>query len=105
MKRGPYQSALKPEAIAHFAEEAAEKVHTNQAHILAWDNIKDNPPRELKIFPILATPHKSKAFCSILDLSFQLKLKDGGVLVSVNDKTEKFTPKGQLTRLGIACHK
>ncbi len=54
MKRGPRQSALMPEAITHFSEEAAEKVHTNQARIMAWDNIKDNPPRELKIFPIAA---------------------------------------------------
>jgi hypothetical protein len=67
-----------PEAIAHFAEEAAEKVHTNQSCIMVWDDIKDNPPRELKISPITAIPHKSRAFCSILDLSFWLKLKIGG---------------------------
>jgi hypothetical protein len=34
-----YQSALMPEAIAHFAEEAAEKVGTNQTCIVEWDNI------------------------------------------------------------------
>jgi hypothetical protein len=49
VKRGPHQSALTPEAITHFAEEAAEKVCNNQAPIVAWDDIKDNPPRELMI--------------------------------------------------------
>jgi hypothetical protein len=78
VKQGPHQSLLMPEAIAHFAEEAAEKKHTNQACIVAWDNIKDKPPRELKISPIASIPHKSMAFCSILDLSFRLKLKNGG---------------------------
>jgi hypothetical protein len=82
-----------PEAIAHFAEEVAEKVHTNQARIVAWDNIKDNPPRELEISPIAAIPHKSKAFCLILELSFWLKLKNGGVLASVNDTMEKNSTK------------
>jgi hypothetical protein len=88
------------EAIAHFAKEAAEKVHTNQARIVAWDDIKDNPPSELKISPIMAIPHKSKAFCSILDLSFRLKHKNGGVLASVNDTAEKTAPKGAIDQIG-----
>ncbi len=67
---GPHQSALTPEAIDHFAEEAKEKVKTNQAQIVAWDDIKDNPPPQLKISPIPAIPHKSKTYRSILDLSF-----------------------------------
>jgi hypothetical protein len=70
--RGPHQSALSPEALAHFAEEAAEKVRTKQARIVLWDDIKDNPPEQLKISPIAAILHKSKAFRSILDLSFGL---------------------------------
>jgi hypothetical protein len=94
-----------PEAIAHFAEEAAEKVHTNQALIVAWDDIKDNPPRELKISPIAAIPHKSTVFCSILDLSFQLKLKNGGCWRQSMTQWKKLHQKGQLTRLVIACHK
>ena len=70
--RGPHQSALSPKALAHFAEEVAEKVRTKQAQIVLWDDIKDNPLKQLKISPIAAIPHKSKAFCSILNLSFQL---------------------------------
>jgi hypothetical protein len=65
--RGPHQSALTPEAIEHFAQEIKEKVKTNQARVVAWDTIKGSPPTELKISPIAARPHKSKAFRSILD--------------------------------------
>ena len=70
--RGPHQSALKPEALVHFAEEAAKKVRTKQALIVLWDDIKDNPLTQLKISPTAAIPHKLKAFHSMLDLSFQL---------------------------------
>ena len=105
--RGPHQSVLSPEALAHFAEEAAEKVRTKQARIVLWDDIKDNPPEQLKISPIAAILHKSKAkaFRSILDLSFRLRLKNGGILASANDTMEKNSPqKGQLTRLGNPYH-
>ena len=68
--RKPHQSALSPEALAHCAEEANEKVRTKQARIVLWDDIKDNPPTQLKISPIAAIPHKPKAFCPILNLSF-----------------------------------
>jgi hypothetical protein len=72
VERGPHQSALSPAAMEHFAREAAEKVRTKQARIAVWDDIKDNPPQQLKISPIAAIPHKLKAFRSILDLSFRL---------------------------------
>ena len=76
--RGPHKSALSPEAIMHFAAEATEKVACGQARIVNWDDIKENPPQQLKISPIAAIPHKSKAYRSILDLSFRLRLSDGG---------------------------
>ena len=98
--RGPHQSALSPEALANFVEEAAEKVRTKQARIVLCDDIKDNPPTQLKISPIAAIPHKSKAFRSILDLSFRLRLKSGGTLASVNDTTEKLAPKGAIDQIG-----
>ena len=87
--RGPHNSARSPEAIAHFKAEAAEKVRTNQARLVLWDSIKDNPPKELKISPIAAIPHKSKDFRSILDLSFRLRLKSGGVRTSVKSQPRK----------------
>ncbi len=52
--------------------------------------------------PIAAIPHKSKDFRSILDLSFRLRLKNGGILNSVNDTTIKSAPEGALDQLGHA---
>ncbi len=98
--RGPHQSALAPEALQHFADEAREKVDKGQARVVLWDDIKDNPPPELKISPIAAIPHKSKAYRSILDLSFRLRLQNGGVISSVNDTTEKRAPKGAIDQIG-----
>jgi hypothetical protein len=60
---------LSLEAIQHFAEEIKEKkIGTNQARVIEWDTINDNPPIELKISPIAAISQKSKAFQFILDL-------------------------------------
>ncbi len=97
--RGPHSSARSPEAIVHFKTEAAVKVQTNQARLVLWDSIKDNPPKELKTSPIAAIPHKSKDYQSILDLSFRLRLKNGGVRASVNDTTEKTAPAGAIDQI------
>ena len=44
---------MTPEALHHFAIEAEEKVRVGQARIVNWEEIKDNPPAQLKISPIL----------------------------------------------------
>ncbi len=69
-----------------------------QAHLVAWEDIKDNSPHELKISPIAAIPHKLKAFQLILDLSFQL-WANGGILAAVNDTMEKSAPKGAIDQI------
>jgi len=102
VERGPHQSAHSEDAIKNFAVEAAEKVRTKQARIVDWDSIKDNPPKEIKILPIAAIPHRSKAYISILDLSFRLHLKNGGIRTAVNDTTEKTAPKGAIDQIGEA---
>jgi hypothetical protein len=91
---------MSDEAIAHFKAEVEEKVKMGQAKLVAWDSIKDNPPAELKISPIAVIPHKSKQFRSILDLSFHLRLKQGGILPLVNATTVKIAPKGAIDQLG-----
>jgi hypothetical protein len=100
--RRPHKSALSPVAIAHFAKESVAKVTAGQAKLVLWDNIKDDPTIWLKISPIAAIPHKSKAFWSILDLSFWLHLKYGGFLESVNGATVKLAPRAALDQLGHA---
>ena len=100
VERGPHRSALSPKALQHFADEVKEKVAIGQCRTVAWDSIKDNPPSQLKISPIAAIPHKSRSFRSSLDLSFSLRLRNGGILQSVNDTTVKLAPKGALDQLG-----
>jgi hypothetical protein len=63
---GLHCSALTPDAIAHFAEEVAEKVCTNQAQILQWEDIKDNPPQELKLLPYLINQKPTDPFWTFL---------------------------------------
>ena len=102
VERGPHKSSLTAAAIAHFAEESAEKVRVGQAKLVLWEDIKDNPPPQLKVSPIMVQAHKSKAFRSILDLSFRLRLRSGGFLSSVNEATVKLAPQGALDQLGHA---
>ena len=68
LMRGPHESALAEEAISHFAAEAKEKVASNQARLLCYEHFKGDFPTKMKVSPIAAIPHKSKAFISILDL-------------------------------------
>jgi hypothetical protein len=100
--QGPHHLALSDKAIAHFQAEVTKKVRMGQAKLVAWDTIKDNPPVELIISPIAAIPHKSKQFRSILDLSFHLRLKQGGILPLVNATTIKTASKGTIDQLGHA---
>ena len=79
-----------------------EKVRVGQAKLVLWDDIKENPPPQLKVSLIMVQAHKSKVFRSILDLSFGLHLRLGGILTSVNDSTVKFAPQGALDQLGHA---
>ena len=62
--RRPHKSVLEPDAIAHFAEEVADKVAKGQALVVLWDDIKDNHPRQLKVSPVAAIQHKSRAYYS-----------------------------------------
>ena len=98
--RGPHVSALIPEAIAQLRQEVADKVASGQARVVRWDNIKDNPPRELKISPLAMVPHKSKPYRAILDLSFPVTLSDNSVHPSVNASTQKTAPRQAIDQLG-----
>jgi hypothetical protein len=98
--QGPHQSALSTAAIAHSAAEATEKVCTKQARIVAWEDIKDDSPEQLKILPIASILYKLKDFRSIVDLSFRHCLAISGVRVAVNNTTIKTAPKGAIDQIG-----
>jgi hypothetical protein len=104
VERGPHVSALSAEALKHFKQEACKKVAMGQATIEDWDTVKDNPPPQMKVSPIAAIPHKSRAFRSILDLSFSLRLRDGTKLPAINKSMTKWPQAGQSTNLAICSN-
>jgi hypothetical protein len=98
--RGAYASAISAEALDHFRLKTEKKVKCGQAKIVLWDEIKDTLPPQMKVSPIAVIPHKSKAFWSILDLSFSLRLPNWSVCQSVNDTTTKTAPRRAICKLG-----
>jgi hypothetical protein len=102
VERGPHVSALEPDAADQLHEELAQKERVGQCRIVLWDDIKNNPPQQMKVSPIAMIPHKSRKYRAILDLSFRLRLKDGGVIPSVNEKTTLEAPAGAIDQMGHA---
>jgi hypothetical protein len=100
IERGPHVSAMDPEAMTQLQQEVADKVKKGQAKLILWDEIKDDPPPELKISPIAMIPHKSRQFRAILDLSFRLKLKNDSFIPSVNESTTLEAPAGAIDQMG-----
>ena len=72
--KGPQTSALEDDAISKIQAEAREKVKQGFATIVWWDDIKQNPPSNLKMSPLAMIPHKSRKYREILDLSFELNV-------------------------------
>ena len=98
--KGPHISALVPAAIEQLRAEVQAKVVAKQARVVKWDDIKHNPPPELKISPIAMIEHKSKPYRAILDLSFPVTLADKSKYPSVNNATRKTAPQRAIDQLG-----
>ena len=54
----------------------------------------------MKVSPIAAISHKSKAFISILDYSLSLKLTPHGCVTAVNENSEKTAPGDAIVQIG-----
>jgi hypothetical protein len=91
--------------MAQLDSEITEKVRAQQASIVQWNDIKADPPRDLKVSPIAMVPHKSRAYRAILDLSFSFNMGDGSRIPSVNSTTTKTAPKGSIDQLGHALNR
>jgi hypothetical protein len=97
--RGAHPSAMPPEAIKQLCTETMKTVGKRHARLVNWNDIKGNPPTELKIFPIAMIPHKSRGFRAILGLSYRIRIK-GLPTESVNDSTTKTAPCSAIDQLG-----
>ena len=89
IEKGPHVSALDDEAMEQLQQEVQAKAEIGQCTIVKWDDIKANPPEQLKISPIAIIPHKSRLFRAILDLSFGIKLQNGEQVPLVNKSSVK----------------
>ena len=79
--------------------EAREKSVQGFSTIVGWDDIKQNPPKNLKISPLAMILHKSRKYRSILDLSFALKVA-GWDIPLVNKATKETAPAEALEKVG-----
>ena len=100
IEKGPHVSALDEAAMEQLQQEVQAKAEIGQCKIVKWDDIKANPPEQLKISPIAMIPHKSRLFRAILDLSFGIKLQNGEQVPSVNESSVKTAPYGAINQLG-----
>ena len=98
--KAAHPSAQSLEAATACRNKALERVKDKCAWLVKWDNIKHNPPINLKISPIAAIPHKSRAFQMILDLSYNIEV-NSAKLSSVNETSNKaLAPQHAMYKLG-----
>ena len=88
-----------------LAEEVAVKEKQGQCRVISWEDIKHNPPKQLKVSPIAMIPHKSRKFRAILDLSFSLRLENGESIPAVNESLVRTAPKGAIDQLGYSLQR
>jgi len=100
LKKGAHPSALDPIASAQLRAESLEKADQGFCRLVAWNDIAENPPQNLKISPIAAVPHKSRGFRMILDLSYGVSI-EGERMPSVNEATnDDVAPSHSMAELG-----
>ena len=104
IQRGAHPTAKKPEARRYLITQTMNKVQEKFANIVKWGDIMHNIPKNLKISPIAMIPHKSRDYRSILDLSFQTRLK-GTRQASVNQSTNKLAPQKAMAKLGTTLQR
>ena len=97
--KGTHSSAFEDDAISKIQVEVRGKVAQGFAAMVRWDNIKKNPPSNLKFLPWAMIPHKSSKYRAILDLSFGFKLS-GWCIPLVNKATKKTSPAEALEQVG-----
>lgn len=101
IERGAHTSAKEKAAADYAWAEAEEKASKGYCTIYRWSDLRENHPRDLKISPLAAIPHKSRAYRLLLDLSFGIKV-GGERLPSVNESTRQTAPHDALDYIGTA---
>ena len=73
LRRGPHPPTNAEEAIKVLHNETRGKLANGYAKMIRYEELNKNLPENLKISPVAMIPHKSRSYCTILDLSFQLR--------------------------------
>ena len=100
IRRGPHVSAKTPEAIELFEEDITYQVEAGFARIVAWDDIKDDLPPQLKVSPVAAVPQTNRRPRIILDLSFPVRVGAEIIQQAVKDSTAPVAHPDALKYLG-----
>ena len=77
IEQGTHVSALFPAAMEKLASKIESRLRQGQYTVVLWDDIKVNPPKQLKVSPIVMIPQKSCLLRTIFDLSFGIRLANG----------------------------
>lgn len=99
MIKGPNTSSTNLDALHTLHEETIEKVQNGYAAIIQYGDFMHALPEKLNISLIAMIPHKSRAFCTILDLFFRLGHR-GKLMDFVNSSIIKMAPTESIIQLG-----
>ena len=84
--------------MGQLQAEVTEKELKSHAQVVLWGDIKDNPPKALKISRIAMIPHKSKKFWAILNLSYTINLMERRI-ESLNGTMKTTVPQGAMCQM------
>lgn len=106
IEQGPHE--MDESAAAQFVAEAVEKEKKCLVRSVPWSELKTLPdhlfPKELKVSPIFAVPHKFRKWRAILDLAFTLRVFEREVQ-AVNDSSTKTAPRGAIDQIGAVLQR
>jgi hypothetical protein len=100
LEKGAHPSARDPVAASQLWEESLDKAKQGFCCLVPWESNKADPPKNLKISPIAAIPHKSRNFRMILDMLYGVSI-NGTRMPSVNEATDStIPPSSSMAELG-----
>ena len=104
VEHGNHSSTEVDTARIQFRAEALDKRKLGQCRIVNWDDIRDNPPAEMKVSPLSAVPHKFRLWRAILDLSYSLDWTPKRLFRWSTSRLPRRDPAGPSINLAIRCN-
>jgi hypothetical protein len=70
--KGPHRLTLQQETMAHLQMEVTEKEGKGAVWVVLQEDLKNKPPKQVKVSLIAMIPHKSRMYRAVSDLSYIL---------------------------------